>query len=84
MDHPRTYFFVQYKTFGVYLVTMRDSGRVLNSICVDTREQQCWIYNSSEPYEMRLGSQALHLCVGDNSIYEGMQALYEVVRFYTV
>lgn len=63
---------------------MRGSGRLLHSGCVDTREQPGWIYDSSEPYDLILSAEPLHLCVGDNSHYECMQSLREVLRFATI
>lgn len=81
LDQPHSRFFVDRVKRGIYVVTLQGVGDLLHSICIDTRQDPGYIYDSSEPYAMRLCKQSLFLCVGDHVSYEGMKDLREVVRF---
>lgn len=78
--NPHVRFFTRGWKKSIFVVTMRGTGEFLHSICVDTRSSPGFIYDSSEPFSMRLCAESLKLCVGDQSIYLGMTDLREVVR----
>lgn len=60
--------------------TMKGSDDLLHSICVDSREGEGFIYDSSEPYALQLSDRSLKLCVRDYVCYRGMTELRQFVR----
>ena len=81
LSSPSLSFFTSQKKKGIFVVTMVGSREVLHSICVDTRASPGTIYDSSEPFAMRLSKEALKLCVGDSESLYTCNDLREVVRY---
>lgn len=69
---------------GIFVVTMRGYGDLLHSTCIDNRDLEGLIHDSPEPYEMKLCSDSLMICVGDYVSYQGITDLRKVVRHTSV
>lgn len=81
VEFPRTGSFVRLQKMGVLMVKMRGSGSFLHAICIETGEEPGWIYDSSEPYAIKLTAESLRLFVVDASSYQYMDYFREVCRF---
>ena len=81
MPNPGSRYFTDRRLVGIFVVTLFGSGGILHSICIDTRKAPGVIYDSSEEFAMKLCPESLMLCVGDNSQFQGIRDVREVVRF---
>ena len=65
---------------GVYLVRLKgialDGDKVDHMVCVDADNQL--VYDSAEPYAMRLGRLALSACVGDGFVLEDVTEIRQL------
>lgn len=66
--------------WGVFVVTMRGSDDLFNSICIDNRESEDFVYHLSEPYTMKFSKEPLKLCIRYYASYQEMTDLHRVVR----
>lgn len=73
-------FFTASGMCGIFLFNMKGRNDLLHSICVDKQEGEGFIYNSSEPYAIKLSDRSLKLCVGDYYLSRCMPCLLQVVR----